>query len=56
MGALTSCGLPQRSRGPKWLSVKRKYVPADPYNALVQPYNVPVRAYDVLVGVGNVLV
>lgn len=28
----------------KWLSVKRKYIPADPHNALVQPHNVPVRA------------
>lgn len=33
----------------KWLSVKRKYIPADPHNALVQPHNVPVRARDVLV-------
>lgn len=36
---------------PNWLSVKRKYVPAGPHNALVQPYNVPVRACEVLVEV-----
>lgn len=38
----------------KWLSVKRKYVPADPHNALVRPYNIPVRACDVLVDSCNV--
>jgi len=34
---------------PKWLSVKRKNVLADPHNALVEPYNVLVRACEVLV-------
>lgn len=39
---------------PKWLSVKRKYVLADPHNALVQPSNVPAQTCDVLVEPCNV--